>query len=259
MGPTLRWLAALAAVAVAMLVTWGVAPGAPVAPAVGAVVGFVLVAAAVLGVSVAVPAFGVRALAWAVVPVLALAVLASRRAPADEIAGAVPVAVSLLSGGTLVGAVIGARIEHASHLLVAAIASTLADAYSVFAPSGVTAQVVQNERLLGVLALPWPILGTRAIEPLLGVGDVVVCALYVVAARELGLGVRRTVIALALAFVAVLVALAIFAVPLPALPFLGVAVVAAHPRTLRFRKGEGRTAVIGLAVLAAVFAVLLLL
>jgi len=249
------WLAAIGGVACALVASGLIAPNVPVLPALGALLAFACVCAAVIVVAVVTPALPVRALAWLVLPVVALAAVALG-ADARGIGWAALVAVALLSGGTLAGGVIGARIQHPSHLLAVAVASSLADVFSVLSPRGVTAQVVESERWIAILAVSWPVFGTTAVEPLLGVGDIVMCALYTVATRELDLGVRRTALALALAFAAVLAALWLLATPLPALPFLGLAVVLAHPRTWRFRKGEGRTAAMALVVLVALFAVL---
>lgn len=251
-----RWLATLAGVVALSWTTWLVAPHVPVAPVAGAALAFALVCAAALASAWSAPPFGLRALGWLVVPVLAVGVVASMGDRAQGIGVACVVLAALLGGGTLAGAAIGARIQHPSHLLVAAYASSAADVFSVLSPSGPSAQVVESEQLLSLLAMSWAIPGTAAIAPLLGVGDVILCALYVIAARQLGLPVARTVAALAVAFAAVLVALWLVPAPLPALPFLGVAVVAAHPETRRFRPHERGAALVGMAVLTAVLAVL---
>lgn len=247
-----RWLATIGAVAAAQGLSWLVAAQVPVAPVTGAVLAFAMVCAGVVAVAWATPAFGLRALAWLVLPALALGAVASLGERATGIGFAMLVAAALLAAGTLAGGAVGARIQHPSHVLVAACASSIADLFSVLSPSGVSAQVIESEQLLALVAISWPILGDGAVEPILGFGDVVMCALYVVATRALGLPVRRTIVALGVGFAAVLLALLLAPVPLPALPFLGAAVVAAQPRTWRFRPGEGRTALIALAVLTAV-------
>ena len=256
MKPVGRWLLTVASVCGLLAVSAVVAPHLSISPAAGALVAFVCVCLAVLVVSVSTPVLPRRALVWLAVPIAVLAAFAVVPQIVRAPFGVTAVAASLLVGGTVAGGVIGARIEHPSHLFVAAYVSSLADLYSVFSTRGVTAQVVESERWLSILAISWPVLGTSDIEPMLGVGDVIVCAIYAVAARQLGLGMRRTTLALAGGFALVLIALLVFAMPLPALPFLGAAFVAAHPVTLRFRKGEKRTAAIGLAIATLVFAAL---
>lgn len=250
-----RWLATIGAVAAAQALSWVLAPHAPMAPVVGAVLAFASVCASVVVVAWATPAFRLRALTWLVLPALVLGAVSSMGERAMGIGFAVAVAAALLAAGTLAGGAVGARIQHPSHLLVAAYASSVADLFSVLSPSGVSAQVVESEQLLALVAISWPIFGDGAIEPLLGFGDVVMCALYVVATRGLGLPVRRTIVALGAGFAAVLIGLLLAPVPLPALPLLGAAVVVAQPRTWRFRAGEGRTALLALALLTAVIGV----
>ena len=136
--------------------------------------------------------------------------------------------------------------------------SSLADVFSVFSARGVSAQVVESERLLSVLAISWPMPGSGELMPVLGVGDVIMCALYLCAARQLALGVGRTALALAVGFAAVLAALFVLQIPLPALPALGLAVVVAQPRTWRLRREERWKAIGGMALITALFAVLML-
>src|SRR5690606_36203541 len=127
-----------------------------------------------------------------------------------------------------------------SHLLVATYVSSIADVLSLWSSSGPTSYVVSNEPLLSLVAISWPVFGDGSIAPMLGFGDVVMCALYAVATRALGLSVGRTVFALAAGLIAVLGALVLTASPLPALPFLGTAVVAAQPRAWSFQPHERR-------------------
>lgn len=143
--------------------------------------------------------------------------------------GAALVAVSLLGAGALLGAAIGARIEHAGHLGVVALVSSVFDVASVFSQSGPSAQIAQSEAWLSVLALSFPMAGSDAIEPLLGVGDVVFVALYVSAARAHGLALPRTLCALALALALVAITVVASARAIPALPMLGAAMLLAHP------------------------------
>lgn len=256
--PAARWAVAIAAVLAVQALSWLVAPMVAVPPVIGASVVFGLVAGGVLLVGSAVPAFGMRALAWVVLPALLIAGLATMERSANDLLGAAAVAAALLGGGSLVGGVIGGRIQHASHLLVVAYVSSLADVFSVFSDRGVSAQVVASERLLSVLAISWPMPGSGELMPVLGVGDVIMCALYLCAARQLGLGVGRTAAALGAGFVAVLVALFAFQVPLPALPALGLAVVIALPRTWRLRREERWKAIGGMAVITVLFGLLML-
>ncbi|MEZ4254944.1 MAG: hypothetical protein R3A78_04390 [Polyangiales bacterium] len=222
-------------------------------PLLGFAVSFACVVASVLGVSASAPKFPPRALGGLAVPV---AVLAAARAGWLGLAGVpdfalVPVAVSLLVAGTLVGATIGGRVQHAGHLSLVAYITSVADLASVLAPQGVTAQIVASRPTLAVFAISWAIPGHDALEPILGVGDVTMTALYFLAARNLGLPLRRTWFALLIGYVAVLLVLVVGQRAVPALPFLGVAFVLAHPVTFRIRAEDRRAAVLGVVLASA--------
>ena len=92
--------------------------------------------------------------------------------------------------------------------------------------------------------------------PLLGIGDVVLTALYLAAARHLGLGVRKTVAAFALAYALTFGAVALLGQALPALPLLAVAFVAVHPAVWRLRPEDRRPALVGVVITTAVFVAL---
>jgi hypothetical protein len=173
-----------------------------------------------------------------------------------RVVAAALVTSALLTFGTLVGSVVGSAIDHAGHLLVVAVISSLVDAFSVLHPSGPTAQLVRVQTALDVLILPWPILGTARIEPILGVGDVAFAAIYLAAAKRHGLPLRRTVAALAAGLAVTLGVVLATGRGIPALPFLGAAVVVAHPQARRLPEADRKKALLGLGVLVALFAVL---
>ena len=90
--------------------------------------------------------------------------------------------------------------------------------------------------------------------PILGVGDVVLAALYLAAATKHGLSRARTLAALAAGFTATFVALLLLERALPALPFLGLAIVLAHPEARLPPREERRQAAIGILVIVALAA-----
>jgi hypothetical protein len=99
-------------------------------------------------------------------------------------------------------------------------------------------------------------LGTPAIEPLLGAGDVVFTALYLASSRRHGLPWRRTMIALLLAYAVTAAVVLVLETAVPALPLLGLAVVLAHPEARRPRIADRQrgmalsiAAVLGVAAL----------
>jgi len=249
---TWRWLAVPGAGAIAMIALQAVGPRVAAPPLLSFVFSFGCIAALVLASAQLCPAKGRGDLRWLALPVLALAAVAW--SGAYDVWHAAVVLIALLAGGTLLGAVVGASIEHAGHLVFVALVSSFADAASVLHPKGPSAAIVESETALALLALPFAFLGSHETPPLLGVGDVVFTGLYVAAARRHQLSVRRTIAALALAYVATLIAVAAFQLPIPALPFLGLAILIAHPEARRAPQRDRARGFGIVAVLAAVLA-----
>lgn len=249
-----RFVMALAAAAALQLVYAGSVALVRPAPLVGFVAAVPAVVAVVLGSASAAPALGRRAALWIAVPCAALLVVGVTGVAASSVASVVFVTLCLLAVGCLLGAFVGSRIQHPGHLVVVAYVSSLADLYSVLTPSAPSARIVHSKALLSVLALSWPTPGVSAAAPLLGVADVVMTALYLAAARRHRLGVVRTVVALAAGYAAVFTLVAVTAWPLPALPFLGIAVLCAHRDAWRIPRHERRRAFLGMAVFTVAIA-----
>jgi hypothetical protein len=247
-----RWLAIPLGGAAALIAVNAVAPSVPAPPLLGYVVAFAAISGLTLASAGACPARTRRDLRWLIGPLACLAMIAW--SGGRDVWHAAAVLACLLIAGGLLGSVVGASIEHAGHLLFVAIVSSLADAASVLHPSGPSAAIVESEQALSLLALPFAFLGTSETPPLLGVGDVVFAALYAAAGRRHGLPVRRTMLALAVAFALTMLTVMTFELPVPALPFLGVATLAAHPEARRPPAADLRRgmAVIGVLVLALV-------
>lgn len=188
--------------------------------------------------------------------VIAIAAIGTTGAP--TVPAAVAIDLLLLAGGATLGAAVGARIPEPGHLLPVAWVSALSDVASALGRGGPTAAIVAHERALALLAISVPLPGAGEMVPVIGVGDVVFCALYVAAARRHHLGVGRMVVALAVGLAATLVALVVLRRPIPALPLLGVAVVAAVPAARRMPAGDRRAAVTAMVLVAVLTAALLI-
>lgn len=171
---------------------------------------------------------------------------------------ALAVSLALLGAGSSLGAAVGARIEHPGHLLFVALASSLADLFSVVSPTGPSAAIARSELALSLAAVSWPMLGTRSIEPFLGAGDIVFSGLYLASARKHGFALRRTLLALAGGYAVTMIAVFALRTAVPALPFLGGAMLWAHPETRRPPAGDRRRGLLVLSVMAALFLALLL-
>jgi hypothetical protein len=251
MGP---WLGALTLAVGIVLGYAAVAPRPASVPVLVVALGFGLLVFALLSTCALSPPIDRRRVAFALLPLALPIAIGVTGASASDAAGAVAVLVGLLASGSLLGSFLGGEIEHPGHLLPVAYASSLADLYSVFSPSGPTAQIVEDHPdLLAVLALPMSF-GDHRFVPVLGIGDVLMTALYLAAARRHGLDRRRLVVAFALAYAVVLAALVVTARPLPALPALGLAVLMALPEARRVPAADRSKALIGTLGLTALLA-----
>lgn len=163
--------------------------------------------------------------------------------------------VLLLVAGSDLGALVGARVEEPGHLLPVAVVSSLVDLASVLHPAGPSARVVGSPGALALLAVWFPLIVPGKLAPILGVGDVVFCGLYLAAARRHRLSAGLITAALAAGLVSTMILVVITELPLPALPLLGAAVLVAEPRARRVPAPDRRRAwavMIGLALVVAI-------
>lgn len=251
---TSRWLAIPLGGAAAMIALQAVGPSVPAPPLLAYAVAFTAISGLALASAYWCPARTRRDLPLLVVPLACLGLIGW--SGGLDVWHAAVVLIALLTAGSLLGSVVGASIEHAGYVLFVAIVSSLADAASVLHPSGPSAQIVESEAALSLLALPFAFLGTSDTPPLLGVGDVVFTAIYVAAGRRHSLPVSRTLLALVLAFAVTAAVVVSTELPVPALPFLGLAMVVAHPEARRPPEHERAR---GFAVIGAFALVLLVL
>jgi hypothetical protein len=212
---------------------------------------------AVLGVFLGTRAHPARRVA-ALVALVAVALLAAVALghPPPRL-GAPLVDAALVALAIAVGGAIGARIEHPGHLLPASVVAACADVISVVSPSGPSHAIVADARALAILALSFPVPGTREAAPALGLGDVVFLALLLAAARTHALPAAR-VAALSLLGIALAgVASAALEAAVPALPAIVACVIVGVPAARRVRRRD-RTVTwiaVGAAVLLATGAV----
>jgi hypothetical protein len=252
-------LATLVVVAVSeavLVLAHAVSNSFPFEPHFAYAVGFLAVTSSATAVAGVFPRASLRALWLVSIPGVALWVLSSH---ADSgLFTAAVVTAALLFGGTLIGACVGASIEHPGQLLFVAIVSAAADLASVVHPSGPSAALAETPQALALLALPWPMLGAGTLEPFLGVGDVVFTGLYAAAGRRHGMPARRTALALMSGYALTMALVLWLERPVPVLPLLGLAVVIAHPSARRpTQRDRSRGMVVVALVVVGVAALLL--
>lgn len=243
------WLLVACAAGAAVVVAAAIAPHCFVQPWVGYLVGSAIVVAMVLGVGFAAPSRGTAAMAW--VAALGLLMQALGQGEGPWVSGAVATALLLL--GSAIGAAVGGRISHPGHLLFVAWMAGIVDALSLLHPAGISHAVARSPEVLSWVAISLPLLGTHEIVPFLGGGDIAFVALYLAAGRTHQLQAARTVWALAIGFALAFGTVLWLARAIPVLPYLGAAVLAAHPAARRPPSAERRLALClvgGLTVVA---------
>jgi len=244
-----RWAALILGSALVQASFAFASPAMRLSVEVGYFVAFAMVVGFVVAISLGVPRLSARQ-TWCVCSLAGatLAVMASMRIQVDNIGLAALVWVCIMFGCSALGAAVGRAVEKPGHILVVVLLSAAVDAYSVLAPEGVSAAVVENEVLLSVLALSWAFPGTAQVLPLLGMGDVTMTSLYLAAGLAHALPRGRCAAWLLAGYAAVAVAVFVMGRSLPALPFLGVAVVLAWPQTRRLERREWWVALAGVAL-----------
>jgi len=259
--PLSRFFAALVGCATVTALLAAIAPYVPLpvttevwAARVSFALAFAFVTTEVLLVaSLAAPLQGPRALALSVSMAVGLGAIAVMQPPAAAWGSAL-VALLLLGAGSALGAFVGNHVLSAGHLGVVAVLSSIADALSVFHEEGPSAQILESAPALALLAIAAPMPGTADIPPVLGVGDVVMTALYLAASAKHGLSRARTLVALSTGLAATLGAVLVLERAVPAPTVMGLAVVIAHPAARLPPREDRLQAAIGIAVAAALAA-----
>jgi hypothetical protein len=138
-----------------------------------------------------------------------------------------------------VGAALGQGMRDPAHLWPLVVVAVGADTWSVLAPEGLTSALIEGRAPIALnwLAVHLPVPGIGP-SPLLGLGDLVFVGFLAGACTQVDLPRVRTAMSLGLGLGLCLVALVVTAQPLPALPFVGPAVAAAHGRRVRPRVKE---------------------
>ena len=125
------------------------------------------------------------------------------------------------------GRLLGRQMAEGWWLALVALVALLADSWSVFA--GPTRLIVERAPgVLDYLLIYFPALGNSSGGLGLGMSDLFFAGLFLTGSRISGLRVRATFWAMAAAFVATVALALLTARPLPALPFLSLALLAAN-------------------------------
>lgn len=152
------------------------------------------------------------------------------------------------------GASLGRRVQHASHLFPACVVAASADVVSLLSPEGPSHAIARDERALSVLAIGFPVPGSAAFAPVLGVGDLLFIAFVLGVVRAHGLGYARALGCVALGVAAAGVAAALLGVAVPALVPIAVATIAGLPQIRRLRRADRVAARASMAIAVSLVA-----
>jgi hypothetical protein len=240
-----RFIAGLALAPVVLsLATW-LAPRLPLAPGTQDLATFAsAVATVIAGLFVLsagwLPARGrlvVGAVAASIIG--ALAIFGVQSALAVILVGS-----SLVALGHTVGHAVGSRIEHPGHLLPACVVAACVDLASVIHPQGPTHAVVSSQRALDLLTLTFPVLGTPAFAPSIGVGDMVFVALVLGTAVRHRISTIRVALLAGAGLVLAGLASALLEAAVPALPAIGLCVVLGVGESRQLKRRDRKTATV---------------
>jgi hypothetical protein len=169
---------------------------------------------------------------------------------------AAPIAINaaLVAAAWAIGTSIGRRIEHPGHLLPACVVVAAADATSIASQWGPTHALAQSEVALSLFAVGFPVPGTSAFAPVLGVGDLIFMAIVFGAVAAHRLSVARAALVCALGTAVAGAASAALQTAVPALVPIAAAVVLGIPEARRVRPRDRRAATLAMIVAASVAA-----
>jgi len=136
------------------------------------------------------------------------------------------------------GCSLGRRVQHAAHLFPACVVAASADVVSLLSPEGPSHAIAESDRALSVLATWFPVPGSSALSPALGVGDLLFMGLAFGVARAHGLPYARCVIACAAGTALAGVVAAWSGLAIPALLPIAAAVVLALPTIRQLRRSD---------------------
>jgi hypothetical protein len=146
------------------------------------------------------------------------------------------------------GASLGRRVQHASHLFPACVVAASADVVSLLSPEGPSHAIVRDERALSVLAMGFPVPGCSAVAPALGVGDLLFIAFVLGVAIAHGVGYGRAIGCVVAGVALAGYASARLAVAVPALVPIAAVTIVGLPGIRRLRAADRTAAHASMAI-----------
>ena len=163
--------------------------------------------------------------------------------------------VLLLTAGLSLGVLLGRQVEKASHIFAIIVLGAVMDVWSVTA--GVTEQISASPHTSYYFLFNWPLAGRGGVTyPLLGSTDFFFITLFLFLAWKFGLPPLRNLLGMAGAVAGAILSALVLQRGVPALPFIGAAVLVLNFREIRPDRKELLQIIAGAAVILAIFALL---
>lgn len=183
------------------------------------------------------------------VAAFAAAVLAGvAHSGASSLTSLVVVDSALVSLAWGLGASLGRRVQHASHLFPACVVAASADVVSLLSPEGPSHAIAESDRALSVLAMGFPVAGSHAVAPVLGVGDLLFTAFVLGIAHAHRLSYARAIACIGAGVAAAGFAAARLGVAVPALVTIAAAIIVGMPAIRRLRAVDRTAAHASMAI-----------
>jgi hypothetical protein len=207
---------------------------------------------AIAGLAIAVPAkLPMRiALSLAAAAATALGVLTYLQSSSSV--ALVAVDATLVCLAWALGASLGRSVQHPTHLFPACVVAASADVVSLLSPEGPSHAVASSERALSVLTIWFPVPGSSAVAPALGIGDLLFMAFVLSVASAHQLGFARAIACCALGVAAAGFAAAWLGAAVPALVPIAAATIIGMPSIRKLRAVDRRAAHWSMLIAASV-------
>jgi hypothetical protein len=160
-------------------------------------------------------------------------------------------ALGLLAVASVLGGAIGSRVEVAGHLAAVALVSSAVDLWSVTSTAGPTHHIMRSPALLRLLTVSVAIPPSREPQPAIGFGDAVFVALYLAAGARFALPRARMIAALWVGIVGSGALALALERPVPALPLIGLMVLATQPLARDVPRADRRATLLAAVMLVA--------
>lgn len=154
--------------------------------------------------------------------------------------------ICLIGIGCHIGKIVALGVNQRSYLAPLTLVASVTDLWSVW--GGPTHVIVQQTVYQNYFLITYPLLGTNAILPTLGLGDITFLALYFALIPQYKLKPRATSWAIIFAFFITFLLSLLAGKGLPAIPFISAAFLAVNWKQLEFKKEDVRTTFIFIGI-----------